>query len=147
VDSIQVVFNLFEQRPAAALFPAGAKTDTPFIARVPFDSGSLIGHWTEKTYEQWEPGSVPHTLFRGDRFLETLRRAEALKQVIAPYYPSLAEAAMRFALSNSQVKTVIPGMKNASEVDMNVTYSDGQAFPAELLDQLGAHNWPRNFYK
>jgi aryl-alcohol dehydrogenase-like predicted oxidoreductase len=49
VGSIQVVFNLFEQRPAERLFPAGVKTDTPFIARVPFDSGSLIGNWTSET--------------------------------------------------------------------------------------------------
>jgi aryl-alcohol dehydrogenase-like predicted oxidoreductase len=49
-DSIQVVFNLFEQRPAEQLFPAGAATNTAYIARVPFDSGSLIGHWTPQTY-------------------------------------------------------------------------------------------------
>ncbi len=76
VASIQVVFNLFEQRPAHELFPAGDATGTAMIARVPFDSGSLVGHWTEDTYASWEPGSVPHTLFRGDRFAETLRRTE-----------------------------------------------------------------------
>ena len=95
VDSIQVVFNLFEQRPADALFPAGAQTDTAFVARVPFDSGSLIGHWTKDTYSRWERGSVPHTLFRGDRFAETLERSAKLKEICAPYYPTLAEAAMR----------------------------------------------------
>jgi aryl-alcohol dehydrogenase-like predicted oxidoreductase len=59
----------------------------------------------------------------------------------------LAEAAMRFTLSSPQVKTVIPGMKNEAEVDMNVAYSDGQPFPDELLKQVAAHNWPRNYYK
>jgi aryl-alcohol dehydrogenase-like predicted oxidoreductase len=145
--SEQVVFNLFEQRPAETLFPAGATTDTAFIARVPFDSGSLIGHWTPETYDSWEPGSVPHTLFRGDRFAETLRRSDALKAVCAPYFPTLAEAAMRYALSSPQVATVIPGMKNPAEVDMNVAYSDGQPFPTELLAEVAAHNWPRNFYQ
>jgi aryl-alcohol dehydrogenase-like predicted oxidoreductase len=147
VSSIQVVFNLFEQRPAERLFPAGAATDTAFIARVPFDSGSLIGHWTEATYSTWAPGSVPHTLFRGDRFTETLQRANKLKDMCAPYYPTLAEAAMRFTLSSPQVKTVIPGMKNEAEVDMNVAYSDGQQFPSELLEKVATHNWPRNYYK
>ena len=147
VASEQVVFNLFEQRPAETLFPAGATTDTAFIARVPFDSGSLIGHWTPETYDSWEPGSVPHTLFRGDRFAETLRRSDALKAVCAPYFPTLAEAAMRYALSSPQVATVIPGMKNPAEVDMNVAYSDGQPFPTELLAEVAAHNWPRNFYQ
>ena len=147
VASQQVVFNLFEQRPAQTLFPAGKRTDTAFIARVPFDSGSLIGHWTPETYGQWEPGSVPHTLFRGDRFAETLRRTQALKAVCAPYYPTLAEAAMRYVLSASEVTTVIPGMKNPTEVDMNVAYSDGQTFPDELLEQVAGHQWTRNFYQ
>ena len=147
VASQQVVFNLFEQRPAQTLFPAGSRTDTAFIARVPFDSGSLIGHWTPETYGQWEPGSVPHTLFRGDRFAETLRRTEALKAVCAPYYATLAEAAMRYVLSAPEVTTVIPGMKNRSEVDMNVAYSDGQPFPDELLGQVAGHQWTRNFYQ
>jgi aryl-alcohol dehydrogenase-like predicted oxidoreductase len=147
VDSVQVVFNLFEQRPADALLPAGEARGTAFIARVPFDSSSLIGHWTDATYASWEPGSVPHTLFRGDRFAETLRRANALKEICAPYYPTLAEAAMRFALSPDQITTVIPGMTNEAEVDMNVAYSDGQDFPPELLEQVAPHSWPRNFYK
>jgi aryl-alcohol dehydrogenase-like predicted oxidoreductase len=147
VSSIQVVFNLFEQRPKERLFPAGAGTETAFIARVPFDSGSLIGHWTPNTYSTWAPGSVPHALFRGDRFTETLRRADELKDVCASYYSTLAEAAMRFALSSPAVKTVIPGMKNEVEVDMNIAYSDGQQLPEELLQKIAAHNWPRNYYK
>jgi aryl-alcohol dehydrogenase-like predicted oxidoreductase len=147
VSSIQVVFNLFEQRPLADLFPAGAITDTAFIARVPFDSGSLIGHWTPETYATWVPGSVPHTLFRGDRFAETLHRANALKEICAPHYPTLAEAAMRFVLSCPQVKTVIPGMRNEAEVDMNIAYSDGQQFPDDLRGTVSAHIWPRNYYR
>ncbi len=147
VDSIQVVFNLFEQRPAEQLFPSGAATGTAFIARVPFDSGSLIGSWTTDTYDQWKPGSVPHTLFRGDRFAETLRRADALKDLCLTYYPTLAEAAMRYVLSRPQVATVIPGMSSPTEVDLNVAYSDGATFPTELAAQLSPHAWPRNYYK
>ena len=147
VASIQVVFNLFEQRPAEVLFPAGARTDTAFVARVPFDSGSLIGHWTSDTYGQWEQGSVPHTLFRGERFAQTLSRTEQLKAICAPYFPTLAEAAMRFALSPAAVTTVIPGMKDPAEVDMNVGYSDGAEFPAELLEQVAPLAWPRNYYR
>jgi aryl-alcohol dehydrogenase-like predicted oxidoreductase len=147
VNSLQVVFNMFEQRPREALFPAGAEGDSAFIARVPFDSGSLIGSWTEATYSSWPADSVPAWLFRGERFGETLRRVEALKKLCAPYFPTLAEAAMRFALSSPEVSTVIPGMLTAAEVDMNVAYSDGSAFPDELLDALAEHGWPRNFYQ
>ncbi|MGU7775143.1 aldo/keto reductase [Burkholderia sp. MR1-5-21] len=147
VDSIQVIFNLFEQRPAARLFPAGERGSTAFIARVPLDSGSLSGTWTADTYAGWAPGSVPHTMFRGERFHETLARVQKLQRVCEPYYASLAEAAMRFTLSAPQVATVIPGMKNRSEVDMNIAYSDGAAFPQALAEQLSQHAWIRNYYK
>jgi aryl-alcohol dehydrogenase-like predicted oxidoreductase len=147
VDSLQVVFNMFEQRPADRLFPAGALNGTAFVARVPFDSGSLIGHWTPDTYRSWPEDSVPAWLFRGERFQQTLERVDALKKLCAPYYPTLAEAAMRYTLSDPHVSTVIPGMLTADEIDMNVAYSDGQPFPPELKDQLAAHGWPRNFYQ
>ena len=89
----------------------------------------------------------PPAAARLDRFAETLRRVNALKAVCSPYYSTLAEAAMRFALSSPQVATVIPGMKDPAEVDMNVAYSDGIPLPAELLTEVSAHQWPRNFYK
>jgi aryl-alcohol dehydrogenase-like predicted oxidoreductase len=147
VESVQVVFNMFEQRPADELFPAGAGTGTAFIARVPFDSGSLIGHWTKDTYAGWPQDSVPAWLFRGERFTQTLQRLDALKELCAPYYPTLAEAALRYTLSDPHVSTVIPGMLTTGEIDMNVAYSDGDPFPAELKQQLVAHGWPRNFYR
>lgn len=146
VASQQVVFNLFEQRPAGDLFKAGAGTQG-FIARVPLDSGSLVGHWDEDTYARFPEGSVPAQLFRGDRFAETLARVRALKALCAPYYPTLAEAAMRFVLSCPELSCVIPGMADPAQVDMNVAYSDGAPFPAELKTALAAHVWPRNFYQ
>ena len=147
VDSIQVVFNLFEQRPAGQLFEAGAATSTAFIARVPLDSGALIGNWTKDSYAAWEPGSQPHAMFRGERFAETLTRVEKLKDLCAPYYPTLAEAAMRYVLSARELSTLIPGMKNRAEVDMNIAYSDGAAFPPELAAELPLHGWIRNYYR
>jgi aryl-alcohol dehydrogenase-like predicted oxidoreductase len=147
VDSIQVVFNMFEQRPTDALFRWGSETRTAFVARVPLDSGCLTGAWTADTYGQWKPGSVPHTLFRDGRFEETLARVENLKADCAKFYPTLAEAAMRYVLSAPQLSTLIPGMRNRAEVDMNVAYSDGGVFPDELAALLRRHRWIRNYYK
>ena len=146
VASQQVVFNLFEQRPAGDLFAAGAGSQG-FIARVPLDSGALVGNWDAGTYDSFPPGSVPAQLFRGDRFGETLVRVNALKALCAPYYPTLAEAAMRYVLSCPELSCVIPGMANPGQVDMNVHYSDGAAFPEELKAALAPHNWPRNYYR
>ncbi|MEQ1769199.1 MAG: aldo/keto reductase [Devosia sp.] len=147
VQSMQVVFNLFEQRPAGALFNAAERNAPGFIARVPLDSGSLTGTWTPATYGQWEKGSVPHNLFRDERFSETLARVEALKALCGRYYPTLAEAAMRYILSAPQVSTVIPGMRNAAEIDTNIAYTDGADFPEDLAAALPAHAWPRNYYR
>jgi aryl-alcohol dehydrogenase-like predicted oxidoreductase len=146
VDSQQVIFNMFEQRPRLQLFPAGARANTAFIARVPLDSSSLTGTWTMDTYANWEAGSQPHTMFRGDRFAETLKRVEALKALCKPYYATLAEAAMRFVLSEPQLSTLIPGMKNRKEVDLNIAFCDEAPFPEELKAKLAEHLWVRNYY-
>jgi aryl-alcohol dehydrogenase-like predicted oxidoreductase len=146
VSSQQVIFNMFEQTPTDELFAAGASS-TAFIARVPLDSGALVGHWTPETYAQWEHGSVPYNMFGGDRFAATLRRVNALKDLCADYFPSLADAAMRYVLSHDSVSTVIPGMTTRAEVDLNVAVSDGVEFPRELSEALAEHRWVRNYYQ
>jgi aryl-alcohol dehydrogenase-like predicted oxidoreductase len=146
VDSQQVIFNMFEQRPRLRLFPAGLRSNTAFIARVPLDSSALTGSWTRDTYATWEPGSQPHSMFRGDRFPETLRRVEALQSLCKPWFPNLAEAAMRYVLSEASVSTLIPGMKNRAEVDLNIAHCDGKPFPEDLKVKIADHLWVRNYY-
>ena len=148
VDSIQVVFNMFEQRPAGDLFRAGAASQTAFIARVPLDSGSLAGNWTEETQASWAPDSIPAWLFRGERFPETLRRMQALEDALPSRTTRRSpRPPLRYVLSAPEVSTMIPGMKNRAEVDLNVALSDGADFPDALRVALPAHAWPRNFYK
>jgi aryl-alcohol dehydrogenase-like predicted oxidoreductase len=147
VDSIQVIFNLFEQRPVDALLPAAAKSDTAIIDRVAFDSGSLAGLWTPATYDSWDEGSQQKQMFRGERFTDTLHRVEALKKVIRPYFETLAEAAVKYVLASPEVSTVIAGMSNARNITRNVGYSDGSTFPEELRTELAEHGWIRNYYK
>lgn len=149
-DAQQVVYNLFEQRPADRLFPACADNGVAVIARVPFDEGSLIGNWTKDTYETFQPGDVRRFYFKGDRFARTLERVERMKQAIAELTgdpaPNLAEIALRFCLSNPAVSCVIPGMKNRFELKANLRVSDGKPLSPELLEALKAFNWPRNYH-
>jgi aryl-alcohol dehydrogenase-like predicted oxidoreductase len=145
VHSIQVVFNLFEQRPADELFRQS--TGSAFVARVPFDSSSLIGNWTEGTYEQWDEDDIRRKLFRGDRFKTTLERVRRLREVCRPFYPDLAQAALHYCLSDPAVSVVVAGMKTRPEVERNVACSDGKPLPVELLQTLKAHRWVRNFYQ
>ena len=86
-------------------------------------------------------------MFRGERFAETLGRVEELKAICAPYYSTLAEAAMRYTLSVPEVSVVIPGMSSRARVDENVGWSDGAAFPPELAAALQGRGWIRNYYR
>ena len=146
VDSIQALFNIFEQEPADELFPESAKTGTAIIARVPLDSGALTGSWEENTYSTWKEGDKRHSMYRGKRFKETLDRINAIKKVCEPYYANLAEAALRFALYPKEVSCVIPGMRNKHEVDLNLAISDGKEFSSELVASLKPHRWKHEFY-
>ena len=146
VDVQQVMFNMFEQEPVEALFPAGQQTGVGFLARVPLDSGALSGTWNVDTYSSWSPDDKRHSMYRGQRFAETLQRVHSLQQLCRPHFPNLAEAALRFCLSEQAVGSIVCGMRNAEEVRQNVACSDGAEFPAELRAALEAHAWKHEFY-
>jgi len=146
VDTMQVKFNIFEQEPMDELFPIGKTTNTGFIARVPLDSGALTGTWDESTYFEWSVEDKRHLMYYGDRFKKTLQRIEKLKKICEPYYGNLANAALRYALHPEEVSLIIPGMRNKSEVDLNIAISDGAKFPTELVNSLKPHRWKHEFY-
>jgi len=147
VPAIQTLFNLFEQEPMDELMPAAAQSGTAIIARVPFDSGALTGTWTAETYATWAKEDKRHQMYRGGRFKETLERVEAIKQLVVGYGFTLPEVAMRYCLQTEAVSTVIPGMRNRHEVDLNLPYSDSKPLPSELLVQLKQHRWQHEFYQ
>ena len=142
----QRMIDAGEIEPMDELFREGEKNGVAFLARVPLDSGALTGTWTEVTYSQWAKGDKRYSMYRGERFAETLKRVAALKKDVEPYYENLAEAAMRFCLSDPAVSIVIPGMRNPREVDLNLPYSDGKELPTELLEKLKSHRWKHSYY-
>ena len=146
VDSIQVIYNIFEQSPETDLLAAAASSKTAIIVRVALDSGSLSGAWTEATYDQWEDGSVLKTMFRGERFGQTLERVAAIRDVTDAYYDSLDEAAIRFVLDSPGVSTAIIGMTSPERIERNISFSDGQGLAPGLRDRLAGFEWRRNFY-
>ena len=146
VDSIQVIHNIFEQRPEHGLFPAAAASGTAIIARVVLDSGSLSGAWTPESYDGWADDSVQKTMFRDGRFAETLARIDEMKKVTEPFYDGLDEAAVRFVLDRPEVSTAIVGMTSQKRIARNVSFADGVGLAAGLRDRLAGFEWERNFY-
>lgn len=140
VDAVQVIYNIFEQAPEEALFPACQEKDVAVIARVPFDEGSLAGTLTKSS--QWPQGDWRNTYFVKENLNETVDRVDALKPLI-PAGVTLPEAALRFILANPAVSTVIPGMRKTRHVEFNVAASQAGPLDAALLSNLRKHRWDR----
>jgi aryl-alcohol dehydrogenase-like predicted oxidoreductase len=141
VDSVQVVYNVFDQAPEDELFAACQQHGVAVIARVPFDEGSLTGTLTPQT--KWAEGDFRNLYFADGRLEETCRRVDRLREVV-PEGMSLPELALRFILHHPAVSTTIPGMRRAVHVERNLAASDGKALPPELLNALRAHRWDRD---
>ncbi|HEY2943768.1 MAG TPA: aldo/keto reductase [Vicinamibacteria bacterium] len=140
----QIIYNVFDQSPERAFFPACQKHDVGVIARVPFDEGGLTGTITpDSTFPR---GDFRSDYFKGARKRQVWERAEALKKLLDGDAKTLPELALRFILSHDAVSTVIPGMRRLSSVEANVAVSDGRRLSPALLAKLKGHAWPRNFY-
>ena len=143
VDSIQVVFNIFEQRPAEQLLPAAEAAGVGILARVPFEEGLLTGALGPDT--QFPEGDWRAEWLTPQRLAEGARRVKELRRFLGPDCPTLAALALKFVLSHSAVTSTIPGMRRVAHVEANAAVSDGKLLPPEVLAELRqhafAHGW------
>ncbi|MFF7339252.1 aldo/keto reductase [Streptomyces sp. NPDC008163] len=144
VDSVQVIYNVFDQAPADELFPACAEHGVGVVVRVALDEGGLTGRITADT--TFPEGDFRNRYFKGDRPARVERRVAAIVADLGIEPDAIAEHALRFVLSHPAVSTVIPGMRSVRNVERNTALSDGQPLTAEQLAVLAKHSWPRNFY-
>jgi len=140
VDSVQVIYNIFDQAPEDELFGACRENNVAVVARVPFDEGSLIGNFTLDT--TWPKGDWRATYFVPENLAATIARVDAIRPLV-PDGSTMAEMALRFILSNPDVSTVIPGMRKINNVEANVAASATGPLSPDLIAQLRAHRWDR----
>jgi aryl-alcohol dehydrogenase-like predicted oxidoreductase len=140
VDTVQVIYNVFEQAPEDELFAACERNDVGVIARVPFDEGSLTGTLTpDSTFPE---GDFRHDYFSGERSLDKVeQRVRAIVEDLGIDRSELAEVALRYVLSHPVVSTVIPGMRSVRNVERNAAVGDGKGLPEEQVRALKAHRW------
>lgn len=145
VDTIQVIYNIFDQSPAEELFPICQQADVGVLARVPLDEGGLSG----KLHPEMEldPDTFQGYYFRGDRLKETCNRVERLKALLRDGVENVPKLALRFCLSHPAVSTVIPGMRRPQHVQENCSVSDAARLTSDELEVLKTHAWARNFYQ
>jgi aryl-alcohol dehydrogenase-like predicted oxidoreductase len=140
IDSVQVVYNIFDQNPEDELFPECRRRNIAVIARVPFDEGSLTGTLTRDS--KWPSGDFRNIYFQPDNLRNTVERVEKLRPVV-PKDMTLPELTLRHILREPTVSTVIPGMRKLAHVEENTKVSDGRPLPSSLMAELKRHRWDR----
>jgi aryl-alcohol dehydrogenase-like predicted oxidoreductase len=140
IDTVQVIYNIFDQAPEDKLFPICRELDIGVIARVPFDEGTLTGHLSLDT--KFPDGDWRNTYFVPENLKASVERAEALKAML-PEGLTLPEVALKFILQNKDVGTVIPGMRKERNVLANMKIGADYAIPDDLMEKLIEHRWDR----
>jgi aryl-alcohol dehydrogenase-like predicted oxidoreductase len=140
VDTVQVIYNIFDQAPEDELFPVCRELNIGVIARVPLDEGSLGGKMTPET--RFPSTDWRSRYFCEDNLIPTLQRVDKLKEIV-PANMTLPEMALRFILSNPTVSTTIIGMRKPEHVKKNIAASDAGALDSSLLQELKKHRWDR----
>ena len=144
VDTVQVIYNVFDQSPEDELLPFCRTHNVGVIVRVPFDEGALTGRIGPDT--EFAEGDFRNEYFKGDRKREVQRRVRAIVSELGTTEDEIAEIALRYILSNPAVSTVIPGMRSVRNVERNMAVGDGEGLPEDQVQRLKAHRWVRNFY-
>ncbi len=144
VDTVQVIYNVFEQSPEDELLPFCESHGVGVIVRVPFDEGALTGRITPDT--EFEEGDFRNEYFRGDRKKEVYERVQNIVSDLGISEDEMAEVALRYILSSSAVSAVIPGMRSVRNVEKNMAVGDGKGLPEDQVEKLKEYRWVRSFY-
>jgi len=144
VQSVQIIYNIFRQRPAELFFAEARKRHVGILARLPLSSGMLTGKLsTKSTFEQDD-----HRFF--NRHGEAFDRGETFSGVdydlaldvveqLRPLVPAgmtMAQFALKWILMNPAITCAIPGAKNPKQVEENITTVDLPALPEFVLQKI-----------
>jgi aryl-alcohol dehydrogenase-like predicted oxidoreductase len=132
IATVQIIFNIFRQRPNDLFFPLAQQRDVGVLVRLPLSSGLLSGKINRQTAfaaddhrnfnrngEQFDRGET----FSGVDFETALEAVDEIRQVV-PAGTSMANFALRWILDHQAVSCVIPGARNEQQVVQNVAASD-----------------------
>ena len=142
-DTVQVIYNVFDQSPEDELFPAVEEHGVGVLARVPFDEGGLTGSIGPGS--EFPEGDFRASYFQGDRKQQVADRVQAIVDDLGIAPGEIAETALRYVLSSDAVSTVIPGMRTTRNVERNCAVGDGRGMPPEQVEKLRGHRWVRDF--
>ena len=144
VKTVQIIFNIFRQKPAEEFFPIAEEKDVGVIVRVPLASGLLSGKMTRdrefpeddhrnfnREGEAFDRGET----FAGVDFETGFEVAEELQELV-PQGHTLAQLALRWILDHPTVSCAIPGGKRPSQVEDNVAAADMQPLSGGAMERI-----------
>ena len=143
VKSIQIIFNIFRQKPAEIFFKEAAKNNVAIIVRVPLASGMLTGKmkkdsvFPENDHRNYNIKGAAFDVgetFSGVNFEKGLDAVEKLKDILPTGF-SLSDLALKWILMHKEVTVVIPGAKNKAQVEKNFQASD-KADISEIISNI-----------
>ena len=146
VASVQIIFNVFRQRPAELFFAQAKAKNVGILARLPLSSGLLAGKMSKSTafaaddhrnFNRQGQAFDRGETFSGIDYDLALDVVEELRALVPPGH-TLAELALAFILSFDAVTCAIPGAKRPSQVEENVRAAELAPLPPELLVKLRA---------
>ncbi|MCB2410386.1 aldo/keto reductase [Hymenobacter lucidus] len=144
VCSIQLIFNMFRQRPQELLFSEAKRHNVGLIVRVPLASGLLTGKFSHDTtfsaddHRQFNREGAAFDkgeTFSGVDYETGLAAVEELKKVF-PDQPNLAPIALRWVLMFDEVSCVIPGASKPSQLESNLKAAELPAITEEQMQQV-----------
>jgi aryl-alcohol dehydrogenase-like predicted oxidoreductase len=145
VQSIQIIFNIFRQRPITDFFPQARQTKTAVIARVPLASGLLTGKMTptstfasndHRTYNRSGEAFDKGETFSGVDFATGLQAVEELRPLV-PAGATMAQLALRWILMFPEVTCAIPGAKRPAQAEDNINAASLPPLSEATMYKLG----------
>jgi aryl-alcohol dehydrogenase-like predicted oxidoreductase len=146
VQSVQIIYNMFRQRPAELFLPEAKRRQVGVLARLPLSSGMLAGKMTPKTTfdkddhrafnRHGEAFDVGET-FSGVDYQRALAAVDELR-LLVPRGVSMAEWALAWAITNDAVTCAIPGARRPDQVDQNARAAELAPLDAETMKKIAA---------
>jgi aryl-alcohol dehydrogenase-like predicted oxidoreductase len=146
VQSVQIIFNIFRQRPADLFFDQARRKQVGILARVPLSSGMLTGKMTRQTTferddhrrynrqgEEFDRGET----FSGVDYELSLQAVDELRNLV-PEGMTMAQFALRWILMFDAVTCVIPGAKRPSQAEDNALAADLPPLDDQTMAQVKA---------
>ncbi len=144
VQTVQIIFNVFRQRPAELLFQEAQRRKVGLLARVPLASGLLTGKLTRQStfaaddhrhYNRHGESFDRGETFSGVDYEKGLQAVEELRPLVPPG-ATMAQFALRWILMFNAVSCAIPGAKTPAQAEDNVRAADLMPFSDETMAKV-----------